>query len=155
MLPKNQLRKQLFVVMGSSLLIGYPAIAQIDPTNSNPDTAVYPPPIEQLQPPSATITPVNGLVNVRLINATQARITFQVLGETSPRSLPGRSEVNLLSLKTPINLTFHRQDDGLLQASPLATASPGELEVVFRETTDLSIDRRAMNIQETGNVYLD
>lgn len=154
MLPKNQLCKRLFVVMGGSLLIGSPAIAQIDP-NSNSGTEVYPPPIEQLQPPSATITPVNGLVNVRLINATQARITFQVLGETSPRSLLGRSETTLLSLKTPVNLTFYRQDDGLLQVSPLATASPGELEVVFRETTDLSIDKRTMNIQETGNVYLD
>jgi hypothetical protein len=155
---KHSLR--LLVAMGSCLWLGYPAIAQ---TNNNPntvdtapsDTPLLAPPIEQLQPPGATILPLNGQVNVTLINRTGAAITFQVLGETSPRSLPGRSETTLLSLKTPINLTFHRQDDGLLQVSPLATASPGKLEVVFRETTDLSIDKRAMNVQETGNVYLN
>jgi hypothetical protein len=151
---KHSLR--LLVAMGSCLWLGYPAIAQTNNINTAPsDTPLLAPPIEQLQPPVATILPLNGQVNVTLINRTGAVITFQVLGETSPLSLPGRSEVRLLSLKTPINVTFHRQDDGLLQVSPLATASPGELEVVFKETTDLSIDKRAMNIQGTGNVYLD
>lgn len=117
-------------------------------------TPLIPPLPEQQQPPSATVVPVNGKVNIKLVNQTYTNITYQVIGETKPRTLAGRSEITLQNLPTPINIMFQRPDRGLLRVSP-QSSEPGMLEATLTETTDLGIDRLAMTIQRNGNVILN
>lgn len=126
-------------------------LLEIPPATLGPS----PPLPEQLGPPSATITPFNDMVNVKLVNETGAVITFQVLSDTNERSLPGRADVTLRNLKTPVNITFQRPDGGLILVIPQADSEPGMLRVTLRETTNLGDDKKAMTIEENGNVFLN
>jgi hypothetical protein len=54
----------------------------------------------------------------------------------------------------PVTITFQRPDRGLLLVSPQASEA-GSLEVTLTETTDLDVDKSAMTIQETGDVFLN
>ncbi len=113
-----------------------------------------PPLPEELQSPSATVVLVNGTVNVTLVNQTYTDITYQVVGDTEPRTLSGRNDVTLKTLRAPVTITFQRPDRGLLLVSPEASEA-GSLEVTLTETTDLDVDKSAMTIQETGDVFLN
>lgn len=125
------------------------------PRNTLPSTTRISPPLpEQLQSPSAIVVPVNGTVNVKLVNQTYTDVTYQVIGEVETRTLPGRSEVTLQTLKTPVNITFYRPDRGFLLVRPQSSEA-GMLEVSLSETTDLGIDKTAMTIQENGSVFLN
>lgn len=118
-------------------------------------TPVIQPPLpEEQQPPSTTITPIQGKVNVRLVNKTGANITYQVIGDTNARKLQGKSDVKLTGLLAPVTVTFRRDDGGLLSVTP-QSPELGMLEVTLTETTDLSIDRTTMRIYQTGAVYFN
>jgi hypothetical protein len=122
---------------------------------TEPGAVIQPPAPEQLQSPASSVMPMNGMVNVRLINQTGDPITYQVLGDTNQRRLPGRDNITLQGLKTPVNLTFQRPNGALLRVVPQTSGQQGMLEVVLEETTDLSVDKNAMTIQENGNVLLN
>jgi hypothetical protein len=110
----------------------------------------------QQQAPRATIALADGRVNIRLVNNTGARVTYQVIGDTEPRSLEGQSNVMLQGINAPATLTFQREDGGLLAVTPQPSSEqPGMLEVTFDETTDQSQDTRAMRIQQNGSVFLN
>lgn len=109
---------------------------------------------EQQQNVVATVTPTNNTVNVRLVNETNAPITYQAIGNTAQRILPGKSSVTLRSLSTPTTVTFYRSDRGLIQASPEST-SEGTLQLTLRETTDFKTDRTSLRIENNGNVFLN
>ena len=116
---------------------------------------LQPPLPEQQQPPSATVIPVQGKVSVKLVNKTTANINYQVIGDTNQRSLPGKSEVVLRDLLTPVTVTIKRGDGGLLNITPQPSSTPGMLEAILTETTDLGTDRSTMRIQQTGDVFLN
>ncbi|MBD2523589.1 hypothetical protein [Nostoc sp. FACHB-133] len=112
----------------------------------------------QLQPrqtPSATIALANGTVNIRLVNDTAANVTFQVIGDTAPRSLQGKSNVILQGLRAPVTVTFEREDGGQLIVTPQASSEPGNLEVRFNEATNAAQGRSAMRIERNGSVFLN
>ncbi|MEH1782353.1 MAG: hypothetical protein V7L26_25235 [Nostoc sp.] len=112
----------------------------------------------QLQPrqtPSATIALANGMVNVRLVNNTATNVTFQVIGDTAPRSLQGKSDVTLQNLKAPVTVTFEREDGGQLIVTPQGSSEPGSLEVTFKEATNATQGRSAMRIERSGSVFLN
>ncbi|MEH2027511.1 hypothetical protein [Nostoc sp.] len=111
--------------------------------------------LQPRQTPSATIALNNGAVNIRLVNDTAANVTFQVIGDTAPRSLQGKSNVILQSLKTPVTLTFEREDGGQLIVTPQASSEPGSLEVTFKEATNAAQGRSAMRIEPNGSVFLN
>lgn len=124
-------------------------------TTTGTSTTQTPSPSQQ-QAPRATIALANGRVNVRLINETGARITYQVIGDTEPRSLQGNSNVMLQDISAPVTVTFQREDGGLLSVTPQpSTEQPGMLEVTLDETTDLAQDTKAMQIQQNGSVFLN
>ncbi len=125
-----------------------------EPTTA-PSSPLSPPLPDTQQAPSAVVVPQNGLVNVTLTNQTGAIISYQVIGDTNQRSLAGKSSVVLQNLKTPITVTFHRQDSGLLKVTPEATSQQSMLSVTFTEATDLGTDRSAMRIQSNGFVLLN
>ncbi|WP_335093348.1 hypothetical protein [Nostoc sp.] len=111
--------------------------------------------VEPRQAPSATIALINGMVNIRLVNNTAAKITFQVIGDTAPRSLEGKSDVTLQALKAPVTVTFERQDGGQLIVTPQGSSEPGSLEVTFKESTNATQGRSAMRIERNGSVFLN
>ncbi|MBD2662899.1 hypothetical protein B6N60_00415 [Richelia sinica FACHB-800] len=105
--------------------------------------------------PVMRIALANGTVNIRLENNTGANVTYQVIGDTAPRSLTGKSYVMLRGLKAPITLTFQREDGGFLQVTPQPGENVGNLNVTLQETTDFNQDRKSLRIQDTGGVLLN
>lgn len=122
--------------------------------NTPTTTPITPPLPEEQQSPSARVVPVNGAVNVKLVNETYTNVTYQVVGDTKPRTLYGRSDVTLERLETPVSIMFYRPDRGLLLVRP-QTSDEGLLEVSLTETNDLGSDKTAITIQENGNVFLN
>ncbi|MCC5598073.1 hypothetical protein [Nostoc favosum] len=114
-----------------------------------------PPLLQPRQTPSATITLVNGIVNIRLVNDTAANVTYQVIGDTAPRSLPGKSDVTLQALSAPVTVTFEREDGGQLIVTPQPSSELGSLEVRFNEATNATQGRSAMRIERNGSVFLN
>ncbi|MBG1264109.1 hypothetical protein [Nostoc commune] len=111
-----------------------------------------------LQPretPSATIALPNGTVNITLVNETAANVTYQVIGDTAPRSLQGKSNVILQGLKVPVTVTFEREDRGQLIVTPQASSEPGSLEVTFNEATNAAQGRNALRIERNGSVFMN
>jgi hypothetical protein len=102
----------------------------------------------------AAVSPSDGRVTIRLINNTNAPISFQAIGDTQIRTLAGRSEIALQGLRIPTTVTFYRQDRGLLMVTPKSSES-GVLEVTMQETTDFAMDRTALRIENNGSVYLN
>lgn len=111
--------------------------------------------LQPRQTPSATIALANGKVNIRLRNDTAANVTFQVIGDTAPRSLQGKSDVTLQGLDAPVTVTFEREDGGQLIVTPQPSSEPGSLEVTFKEATNPAQGRSAMRIERNGSVFLN
>ena len=105
--------------------------------------------------PSAMLS-LNGRqsVNIRLVNTTDAEINYQVIEGTGERTLGENSQVELQGLPVPLNLTYRRQDGGLLLVIPEAV-EPGVLEVRFLPTGNFFLDTRTLNITGTGSVFLN
>lgn len=120
-----------------------------------PFTLEQPPVTAQKQDPITKIALANGKANIRLINNTNAKITYQVIGDTPPRILSGKSNITLRDLSTPATVTFEREDGGLLMVTPEPAAEIGGLEVRLQETTDINQDRSAMRIQGNGSIFLN
>lgn len=121
------------------------------PTGSVP---VQPPLPETQQPISATVTPMNGMVTVRLVNGTNTVVMYQVLGETQQRMLEASSETTLQRLPLPVNMTFVRPDGGFVTVTPQAGAA-GTLDVTLNEAANFDVSRSALNIQNDGSVILN
>ncbi|WP_251956030.1 hypothetical protein [Nostoc commune] len=111
--------------------------------------------LQPRQTPSATIALNNGTVNIRLVNDTAANVTYQVIGDTAPRSLQGKYNVTLQGLRTPLTVTFEREDGGQLIVTPQASSEAGTLEVTFKEATNTAQGRSAMRIEPNGSVFLN
>jgi hypothetical protein len=121
---------------------------------SRPAAVTLPFPEQQFIP-KARIALASNRVNVMLMNKTNAAITYQAVGDTAPRTLPGRSTILLRGLKTPLTLTLDRQDAGLLKVTPQPSSkTPGTLEVTLDTTTNLGADATTLRIENTGSVFL-
>jgi hypothetical protein len=105
--------------------------------------------------PGARVTPVDGMVTIKLVNTTNAVINYQVVGMTQSRTLGEQSEISIHNLKTPITLTYQRPDGGLVLVRAQATATAGMLQVNFGVTTDLGADTKSLEVQEDGKVFLN
>lgn len=111
--------------------------------------------LQPRQTPSTTIALANGTVNVRLINDTAANVTYQVIGDTAPRSLQGKYNVTLQGLQAPVTVTFEREDGGQLIVTPQPSSESGSLEVRFKEATNAAQGRSTMRIERNGSVFLN
>ena len=107
-------------------------------------------------PEPSAILSLNGRqsVNIRLINTTGSPISYQVIEGTGERTLGANSQIELQGLPVPLNLTYRRQDDGLLLVIPEAV-EPGVLEVRFEPTGSFFLDTKSLNITGTGSVFLN
>jgi len=121
-----------------------------------PSTSTTEPPLlDQQQAPIATITLNNGKVDIRFVNDTAANITYQVIGDTAPRSLQGKSDITLQGLNAPVTVTFQREDGGQLTVTLQPPSEPGNLEVTFNEGTDAIQGRSVVRIEQNGSVFLN
>lgn len=123
-----------------------------DEQQEEPQSSEPPP---RFPEPSAMMS-LNGRqsVTVKLVNTTDAAITYQVIEGTGERTLEGSSQVELQGLPIPLNLTYRRQDGGLLLVVPKAVEQ-GVLEVRFQPTGNFFLDTRSLNITGTGSVFLN
>ncbi len=100
------------------------------------------------------VQPANGTVDVTLRNNTNAIVSYEALGHTQRRFLPGGEGVVLQNLPTPVTITMVRQDQGLLKVIP-ASPQEGMLEVSLQEETTLDDNQGALRIQDDGKVFLN
>ncbi|MBF2075051.1 MAG: hypothetical protein IGS50_15010 [Synechococcales cyanobacterium C42_A2020_086] len=130
------------------------AVSPGAPTAPTGSVPVQPPLPETQQPISAIVTPMDGVVTVRLVNATNTVVMYQVLGETQQRMLEASSEATLQRLPLPVNMTFVRPDGGFVTVTPQAGAA-GTLDVTLNEAANFDVSRSALNIQNDGSVILN
>lgn len=109
---------------------------------------------EQRQETLAVLSPVNGFVSVKLINRTLATINYEIIGDTTLRTLPGKSEVTLRGLMTPVNVAFRRNDNGFLLIQGTVNQE-GILELNMTETNVFDLDRTTLSIEENGSAFLN
>jgi hypothetical protein len=122
-----------------------------------------PPPVGVIQPPLpetrsnaiALVRPVNGKVDVKLKNNTNALISYEAIGYTQRQFLPGGEEIVLQNLPTPVTITTVRQDKGLVDVMPISTSQPGMLEVSLNESKQLDDNQGVLRIQRNGRVFLN
>lgn len=103
--------------------------------------------------PDGRMVPVNNQVNVKLINQTNARLFYEVVGQTTRRSLESKSRVDLQELKLPASILFRRQDNGFLKVR-LNPVGKGVLELKLDETADLDAEKKSLNIRKDGTLFL-
>jgi len=112
------------------------------------------PPIEDLQAADGRVVPVDGAMAVRLINKSNVKVKYQVLGITRQRILEDNAEVNLTKLPLPMSLTFRRIDNGFLKVT-LKSSSEGVLDVELEGTADFDVDRISLWVRVNGDAYLN
>ena len=122
------------------------------PDQTNPP--VQPPLPEERSQPIAKVMPMNGLVDVRVKNNTNAPVSYEAIGYTQRRFLPGGEETVLRSLPTPVTVTFVRQDKRLVDVIPTSTQQ-GSLEVSLDESKNLDDNQGVLRIQRDGQVFLN
>ena len=123
----------------------------MDRPPSQQSETIEPPP--KFPEPAGRVTPVEGLITLRLINQTDAVINYQVIGGRH-RTLGERSVVELSELPIPLTLTYQRPDGGLLIVRSQGI-SPRVLEVIFNATEDFDLDTKSLNITGRGGVFLN
>jgi len=126
-----------------------PPSRPLSPTNNT-----TPPLPEQLQDAVATLAPVSGMVSVKLINRTLATINYEIIGDTTLRTLSGKSEVTLRGLPTPASVTFRRTDGGFLLIQTTVN-DEGILELNMKETNVFDLDRTTLSIERDGSAFLN
>ncbi|MBD1843710.1 hypothetical protein H6F89_09915 [Cyanobacteria bacterium FACHB-63] len=137
-------------VLATAFAIG----GAISPGFSQSTQPTVAPTLEAQFAPKAQVTLNGDRVNVTLINQTNAAVSYQAIGDTQVRTLPGRGTVTLRGLRVPTTLTFDRQDAGLLNITLKQSATPGTIEVTMDATTNLASDSITMRVENNGSVFL-
>ena len=141
-------------VMGSSLAGVAEQSGNSQPVSQQTDQQVGTPLPENQQGAMMRVMPVNGQLNVKLINETGSPITYQIVEDTKPRFLSVDGEVSLTELKMPLTLTFHRPNGGLISVNSQPMSDPGVLEVRLDNASNLSADKNALVVEENGLVFV-
>lgn len=129
----------------------------IAPMSANASASIDQPQITaQVTPtPDSAMTPVNGKVNIQFINETGAVIEYQVVGDTTPRTLAGNAEITLRDLPVSTSLTFRRQDSGLLRVQFRVDDPTGTIVVNVSATTVFALDRTTLYIDQKGMIFFN
>jgi hypothetical protein len=130
-------------------------VQRITTTPVLPPNSVIAPLPENRSNPIATVTPRDGKVDVKLINTTNAVISYEAIGYTQRRFLSGGEEIVLQNLPTPVTITTVRQDKGLVDVIAVPASKQGMLEVSLDESKQLDDNLGALRIQRDGQVFLN
>lgn len=130
--------------------------ATTNPPGTPTTLPVKPPLPENRSQAVAKVMPMNGNVSVRLKNNTNAIVTYEAVGYTQRRVLPGGQETVLQNLPVPVTVTFVRQDKGFVEILPVSASTDGVLEVGLSEdTSPLDSNQGVLRIQRDGQVFLN
>lgn len=149
----------LLRILAISLIVG---VNTLLPLHQNPGIAnQITPKIDQLiaqssepeTPPDLKVTPVNGTVQVKFTNTTNATLFYQIIGQTSRLNLPPNATITLETLKLPASILFGRQGEGLLKVM-LTPLGNGVVEAKLQDTKDLGLDRKSLAIRKDGSFFL-
>lgn len=139
---------------GISIGGGTPGVTNSPGTATTPP--VKPPLPENRSQAVANVMPMNGKVSVKLKNNTNAIVTYEAVGYTQRRVLPGGGEIVLRNLPVPVTVTFTRQDNGFVEVMPVSASKDGTLEVGLDEDANpLDRNQGALRIQKDGQVFLN
>jgi hypothetical protein len=125
-----------------------------EPLVSQGPVRVIPAP-EMRQSPIAMVMPMNGRVDVKLKNNTNAVVSYEAVAHTQRRFLAGGEEIVLRDLPTPVTITMVRQDKGFLDVMPVSTKESGILELSLDEAKNFDDNQGVVRIQEDGEVFLN
>ncbi|OWY67920.1 hypothetical protein B7486_29180 [cyanobacterium TDX16] len=104
----------------------------------------------------AKVMPMDGNVEVRVKNNTNAIVTYEAVGHTQRRVLQGGEQTVLRNLPVPVTVTFVRQDDGFVQVMPMSASKDGMLEVALDEDANpRDRNQGVLRIQKDGQVFLN
>lgn len=154
-------------LIGGSLLLGMTAVPMAGIAESDRSTQIngeateaqlvaqtrVTPSPDIRQYPVAYIQPQNAPVDIQLINKTNDRVTFQVIGDTDERYVSDGGETMLENIEIPVTVTFVRSDNGLLRVEP-EVVGPGQIRLYLDEAYTLDGDVQNMRIDPTGEMYL-
>lgn len=129
-----------------------PAVSPVLPAQRKPP--ITPPLPENRSQAIARVMLMDGKVDVRLKNNTNALVTYEAVGHTQRRTLAGGEETVLQGLPTAVTITMVRQDRGLLDVIPTSTQQ-GLLEVSLDEDKSLDDNQGTLRIQSDGQVFLN
>lgn len=102
----------------------------------------------------------DGTVDIKLINATDSTIIFQLTTGDDPQTTMGvidDTNVTLHNLDAPVDIDLVRPTGGFVQVVP-EIAAANQLEVTLTEPTssnDISLVEGTLSVLEDGSVYLD
>lgn len=135
-----------------------PGIFNEPPYNRAPNTQpIRTPEPDQApdRPPVTSLKLADGKVNLRLVNKTGTQVAYEVIGDTDPRQIAGRSDITLSGLRTPMNLVFYRPDRGFLivDMKPSSTGD-GTLEVTLTETDNQDLGASSVIVNPRGEVFV-
>jgi hypothetical protein len=147
------------IVGSASLLSLTPVLAQV--RQERPDWLAQvqappapTPPVENLQPPVATVSIPNGRLNITLVNQTGTQVVYQVLGERNQGTLQTDASATFNQREVPFNLSFYRPDRGPIEVVAEA-AKPGELRVIFKRGSSFDTDKISLTVQKSGEIFLN
>lgn len=107
---------------------------------------------EEAQTAITNITLTANQVNVRLRNTTNTPITYQVIGQTQPRTLDRKKEIMLKELPVPVSITLLRPDGGLIKVIPAKKSESGVLGLMLHEAIGLNDSQNTVRIKSNGEV---
>ena len=115
-------------------------------------------PLPDKFPRPATRIASDRSAKIYLVNYTNAKIDYAVLGLTGESLLSGlleapeQSVAQLPDLPFPLNLSLRRQDNGFIAVRPLVQG--GDLYLIMDFAPSFELDTNYININEGGEVYL-
>jgi hypothetical protein len=150
---ETHMLKQIgFGILATMVTIGGAIAPAFSAPQEKPSTTPAP---EAQFVPKARVTLSGDRVNIMLINKTNAAISYQAIGDTQIRTLPGRGTVMLQGLRVPTTLTLDRQDFGLLSVTPKQSEkTSGTIEVTLNTTTSLGADQTTLRVEDNGSIFL-
>lgn len=122
----------------------------------SPSNEVRTVPSPQMRSEPITQVPVpQGNVDVKLINNTNARISYEAIAYTQDRILPGGQSVTLQNLPAPVTVTLVREDGGFLDVMPVTTTQNGMLVLTLDEAENFDDNQGVIRVQQDGQVFLN
>jgi hypothetical protein len=123
------------------------AIAQ-DPSISEP--------ISERQQPSAYLFPIDGAVNVTLINNSPSRVSYMMPGMGNMRMLEAGQSVAIRATDFPVQIGFTQLDGGFTSAE-VTSVSPdrNSVSIEFDHVSSPLSAMRSIVVSDNGYLYLN
>ena len=121
---------------------------------AEPVTPSSPPLPEAGRQAIATVTPTNGQLSIELVNNTGTAVSYEVIGDTSRRTLLLNESAMLRGIPLPTTITVVRQDKGFVNIAA-TSFEDGVLKISLEPRPSLDDAQSAIRIQADGQVFAE